>query len=190
MERKYIEEKNFENIDFSETALPDGDYENCSFVNCNFSNTDLSKICFSECDFKGCNVSMAKLTKTAFKDIKFIDCKLLGLHFEHCDNFLFAVDFENCNLNLSCFYKLKLRKTRFKNAVLGEVDFTETDLSGSHFDNCDLTGAIFENTILEKTDFRTSFNYSIDPELNKIKKAKFSIQGIIGLLDKYDIEIE
>jgi len=33
-------------------------------------------------------------------------------------------------------------------------------------------------------------NYSIDPELNKIKKARFSTQGIAGLLDKYDIEIE
>jgi hypothetical protein len=33
-------------------------------------------------------------------------------------------------------------------------------------------------------------NYSIDPDLNKIKKARFSTQGIAGLLDKYDIEIE
>lgn len=27
----------------------------------------------------------------------------------------------------------------------------------------------FENTILEKADFRTSFNYSIDPEKDRIK---------------------
>jgi len=32
-------------------------------------------------------------------------------------------------------------------------------------------------------------NYSIDPEKNKIKKARFSTAGIAGLLDKYDIEI-
>jgi uncharacterized protein YjbI with pentapeptide repeats len=70
------------------------------------------------------------------------------------------------------------------------VDFTECDLSGSIFDNCDLTRARFERTVLEKVDFRTSYNYSIDPELNRIKNAKFSIVGIIGLLDKYDIEVE
>ncbi|WP_373542362.1 pentapeptide repeat-containing protein [Chamaesiphon sp.] len=64
------------------------------------------------------------------------------------------------------------------------------DLSSSVFDNCDLTRTIFARTILEKADFRNSFNYSIDPELNRIKKAKFSQSGIAGLLDKYDIEIE
>jgi len=50
--------------------------------------------------------------------------------------------------------------------------------------------AAFENTILEKADFRTSFNYSIDPEKNRIRKARFSLAGISGLLDKYDIEID
>ncbi len=71
-----------------------------------------------------------------------------------------------------------------------EVDFSNCDLSGSVFENCNLLRATFENTILEKADFCTSFNYSLDPEINKIKKAKFSLSGLIGLLDKYDIEIE
>ena len=114
----------------------------------------------------------------------------MGLHFENCDPFLFEVDFDNCFLQLSSFYKLKLKKTRFKNSNLSEVDFTEADLTNSLFDNCDLDAARFERTTLEKADLRTSRNYSIDPELNKIKKAKFSIHGISGLLDKYDIEIE
>jgi fluoroquinolone resistance protein len=133
---------------------------------------------------------MAKLEKTALKGIQFKDCKLLGVHFENCDEFLFAVNFENCILNLCSFYKRKLKKTNFKNSSLREVDFLEADLSSSVFDNCDLAGATFQNAILEKADFRTSYNYSIDPELNKIKKAKFSIPAVTGLLDKYDIEIE
>jgi uncharacterized protein YjbI with pentapeptide repeats len=58
------------------------------------------------------------------------------------------------------------------------------------FDNCDLTGAVFDHTNIEKADFRTSYNYTIDPEINRIKKAKFSILGVSGLLDKYDIDIE
>ena len=58
------------------------------------------------------------------------------------------------------------------------------------FDNCDLARAIFANSILEKADFRTSYNFSIDPEINKIKKAKFSLTTVSGLLGKYDIEIE
>ena len=71
-----------------------------------------------------------------------------------------------------------------------EVDFTEADLTGALFDNCDLSQARFERTNLEKADLRSSRNFSIDPEINKIKKAKFSIHGITGLLDKYEIEID
>jgi len=83
-----------------------------------------------------------------------------------------------------------MKKTVFKNSQLHEADFSECDLTGSIFDNCDLAGATFDNTIIEKVDFRTSYNYSIDPERNKIKKARFSLLGVSGLLDKYDIEID
>ena len=70
------------------------------------------------------------------------------------------------------------------------MDFTEANLTGAIFNNCDLVGAIFENSLLEKADFRTSYNYSIHPETNNIKKAKFSLQGLPGLLSNYNIEIE
>jgi hypothetical protein len=43
---------------------------------------------------------------------------------------------------------------------------------------------------MEKADLRTSYNYSLDPEINRITKAKFSILGISGLLEKYNITIE
>jgi hypothetical protein len=43
---------------------------------------------------------------------------------------------------------------------------------------------------LEKVDFRTAVNYAFDPNSNKIKKAKFSLMGLAGLLSKYDIDIE
>jgi hypothetical protein len=52
-----------------------------------------------------------------------------------------------------------------------------------------LAGATFDNTNLEKTNFTTAFNYSIDPDNNRIKKAKFSVPGVLGLLNKYDIVI-
>jgi uncharacterized protein YjbI with pentapeptide repeats len=98
--------------------------------------------------------------------------------------------FEVCNLNLSSFYKLKLKNMRFVNCTLHEVDFTEADLTASLFENCDLQRTLFANTNLEKADFRTAFNYSIDPELNRIKKARFSMPGVLGLLSKYNIDIE
>jgi uncharacterized protein YjbI with pentapeptide repeats len=133
---------------------------------------------------------MAKVKNTALKTVKFSNCKLLGLNFSECNNFLLSVYFENCLLNLASFYKLKLKGTKFKNSNLSEVDFTEADLTNSALENCDLERAIFDRTILEKVDFRTSFLFSIDPTINRIKKAKFSRNGLSGLLDKFHIEIE
>ena len=115
---------------------------------------------------------------------------MLGLKFETCNDFGLAFSFENCNLNHSSFYQTKLKKTSFTNTQLQEVDFTECDLTSSVFSGSDFTKATFFNTILEKADFRTSFNFSIDPEINRIKKARFSVEGLAGLLDKYDIQIE
>jgi hypothetical protein len=43
---------------------------------------------------------------------------------------------------------------------------------------------------LEKADFRSAYNLSIDPEKNKIKKAKFSSTCLTELLEKYNIDIE
>jgi len=71
-----------------------------------------------------------------------------------------------------------------------EVDFTECDLTEAVIDGCNLSGARFEHTILEKADLRTSIAYSIHPEANRIKRAKFSASGLTGLLDRYDIDIE
>ena len=103
---------------------------------------------------------------------------------------MLILDFEDCNLNLASFFKLKLKNTKFKKCTLQEVDFVEADLTNSVFDNCDFTRAIFDRSILEKADLRTSHNYSIDPENNRIKKAKFSSPAVLGLLAKYNIEID
>jgi uncharacterized protein YjbI with pentapeptide repeats len=185
-----MEDITFNKTDFTKNPLTKGDYECCTFINCDFSNSDLSGSSFVECEFKGCNLSLVKLINTTFADVKFKDCKMLGLHFEACNEFGLSLSLDNCSLNLSSFYKVKLIKTTFKNSHFQEADFTESDLTNSVFDNCDFSGATFENTIIENADLRTSVNYSIDPERNKIKKAKFSLTGSVGLLDKYNIEID
>jgi len=82
-----------------------------------------------------------------------------------------------------------MKKTSFLRCVLHHVDFTETDLAAASFDQCDLTDASFDRSVLEKTDFRTAFGYRIDPQMNKVKKAKFSSSGLAGLLDKFELDI-
>jgi len=69
------------------------------------------------------------------------------------------------------------------------LSLSSSDFTNSLFDNCDFQEAIFENTILIKSDLRTSYNFVIDPDKNKIEKAKFSSTNVLGLLTKFDIEI-
>lgn len=180
------EDENFDNI-----SLPaKGQYENCTFNNCDFAHQDLSGFTFINCTFNGCNLSLAKMGGTAFREVKFKDCKIIGVRFDHCKPFGLAFSFDGCQLGHSSFFKMKIKKTVFSNSHLQEADFTETDLTGAVFNNCNLLQTIFDNTILDNADFRSSYNYSIDPETNRMKKAKFSIAGISGLLAKYDIVIE
>lgn len=180
----------FENTGMEQTMLTDTEYDNYSFMICNFAEADLSNIKFIDCEFVNCNFSLTKLTNAALRECNFIDCKFSGVHFDSCKDLLFEVNFENCRLSLCSFYKKSLKGTSFKSTGLTEVDFAECDLSKAVFDNCDLSGATFDNTILEGADFRTAYNYSIDPDSNRIKKAKFSSASVAGLLNKYDIEIE
>lgn len=189
MKPTFILDTTFDQLDFKETPLALGDYENCRFHNCDLSGLDLSEFNFVECTFFGCNLSLAKLHQTTFKDVVFQDCKILGLHFENCPKFGLSISVDQCNLNHCSFYRANLKKTVFKNTQLQETDFTECDLSGAVFDQCDLSKAMFENTILEKADFRTAYHYTIDPTINRIKKARFSLSGVVGLLAQYDIEI-
>jgi fluoroquinolone resistance protein len=190
MNTEIIENKTFKNIDYSNQGLDSIEYENCTFVNCNLASLDLSGYTFLECKFSGCDLSNSKLKDTSLKDIRFFGCKLLGVLFNTCNELLLSFTFEECQMNLTSFHRLRIKGTTFRACNLIEADFALTDLTGTLFDGCDLSRAMFENTNLEKADFRTSFNYSFDPEINKIKKAKFSRSDIHGLLDKYNIEID
>ncbi len=190
MIRPYFEEEKYSGINYANELLEKGEYDNCEFTNCQMRELDLSGYIFADCLFKDCDLSMSTLLNTAFSNVKFMNCKLLGLQFDQCHAFMFSVRFELCQLNLSSFYQRKLKKGWFKDCQLHEVDFTEADLNKTIFDNCDLNSAIFDRTNLESADFRTSFNYTLDPDLNKVKKARFSLQGLPGLLGKYDLRIE
>lgn len=188
--KNYIEDKIFERINFTEKPFPKGDYENCRFINCDFSNAEIRSVHFYKCMFEQCNLSMVDVAGTALKDVTFKGCKLVGVHFENCTDFMFMVGFQDCTLNLSSFYERQLKNTQFRQCIMHETDFTEADLTNAKFDNCDLMGAVFQTAILEKADLRTAYNFSIDPELNKMKKAKFALGGLAGLLGKYKLDIE
>jgi uncharacterized protein YjbI with pentapeptide repeats len=132
---------------------------------------------------------MMQVANTSLQNILFTNCKIVGVLFNNCNDFLFEVKFTNCCVDFSTFNDKKMLKTVFTNCSLKEVNFSETNLSSSIFDNCNLENAVFDSSNLTSVDFSTSYNFKIDPEFNVLKKAKFTTNGLLGLLEKYDIKI-
>jgi len=190
MDKLIHEDKTFKNLVQPEKETRDTIFENCTFEHCDFSNGIFTLSKFIDCNFSNCNLTMAKLNNCQMSNVKFKECKLLGVNFSDCADLLFAVRFEGCVLDYCSFVRKKMPKTFFIDSSIKNVDFSECDLTKALFKNTDLLNTVFNRTILKEADFLTAINYTIDPTINTIKKAKFSLQGAIGLLYKFDIVIE
>lgn len=166
-----------------------GEYESCTFIGCNFSNLNFHGASFENCTFRDCDLSNAKVFKVGFQNIRFERCKVLGVHFNTANAFLMEFTFDHCQLDYSNFFNLKLKKSQFRHSRLLEVDFTQSELQEVSFQGSDLSGAVFDRTNLEKADFRDAIHYRLDPEINKVKGARFDLAGLPGLLGKWGIKV-
>jgi len=190
MSPQFIDDQTFKSINFNQTTLQKGSYENCQFLDCNFATVSLAGSKFIDCQFADCDFSNAKLTETGIQNSAFEACKLIGLRFDSCVFFLFAGTFKNCRLDFSSFYRVDLTKSNFEDCSLKGVDFASANLSKVALKKCDLTNAIFEQTNLVETDFSTAINFNIEPTDNQLSKAKFSVYGLPNLLKKYNLTIQ
>lgn len=186
----FAADQTFESVDFSARPPEVKEYESCTFAHCNFADCDLSGFRFVECTFTDCNLSNAHIAKTGFQDVSFTNCKLLGMRFDTSHDFGFSIVCSHCQLNHSAFYRVKLNHSSFTHCQLENVDFTEADLTGTTLRDCQLQDATFGQSILIKADLRGSTGYSIDPDQNRLRGARFSLPEVIGLLDKYEILVE
>ena len=166
------------------------EFEQFRLVGCDLSATNLAGLRFEDCLFERCNLTTAKLTGAALQNVAFADCKLLGLAFGACQDMLFGVHFELCQLRYASFGGKQLAGTRFAQCSLAEADFTNADLSHAVFAGCDLTRTTFHNTRLVGADFTTATGFSLDPEANDLTGARFALAGLPGLLDKYGLVVE
>ncbi|MFY0674022.1 MAG: pentapeptide repeat-containing protein [Bacteroidia bacterium] len=183
--------KEFYNQNFSSISeLEHGAFEACVFKHCSLAETNLEHIDFVECEFISCDLSGALITKSSFKNVVFNDCKLMGVHFDTVNPFLLELSFNNCQLQMSVFYGLKLKETDFINCTLNQADFTEADLTKSVFAKSDLLDAVFDNTRLNEVDFREANHFRINPLSNSMRGALFSKSNIEGLLHSFEITIE
>jgi uncharacterized protein YjbI with pentapeptide repeats len=184
----YFSEQHFQNLTPSDVLS--GEYDSCIFSNCNFATASFQQASFENCKFEDCDLSNIKVPKVNFQQVRFVRCKMLGIAFTAANHFLLELHLEHCVLDYCNFYTLPLKKSKFLQSRLREVDFSQANLSEASFQGSDLLGAVFDRTNLEKTDFRDAVNYRIAPELNSIKGARFDLAGLPGLLESYGIKVD
>lgn len=179
----------FNAIRYQEEELNLKEFESCIFNHCDFSRCNFIGVVFIDCTFNHCNLNNSRINHVALRTVNFNHCKIREVNFAMCDKLIFEITFTNCILDFSKFYTLKMKGTAFSHCSLIAVDFMSTDLSEALFDGCDLYRSEFEKATANKADFRTSYNYTIDPAKTKLKKAQFSLEGVKGLLFKHDIVV-
>ena len=189
MEQLIHDNKTFEKITYAGKLIIGREFQDCVFKQCDFSDSTFSGSKFLDCTFEGCNLSLMKLSNATLQSVTFKDCKVLGVNFHECSDFLFSVEFINCTLDFASFAGKKMLKTSFSKCSLKETSFIQSILTSSRFDQCDMSGTVFNRTDLSSANFTTAYNYTIDPEINTLKKAVFSEQGLAGLLVKYGIKV-
>ncbi|QQL48556.1 pentapeptide repeat-containing protein [Mucilaginibacter ginkgonis] len=184
------EDQTFNRLSADDLKQHGSEFEHCKFINCDFQGAYLSNLVFIDCEFQDCNIALCDFKNTGLQNVVFTHCKLSGVDFSKTRDFLFKVRFADCLLDNAIFYRKKNKNGKFINCSCTETDFTDADLTGTLFDNCNLHRAFFGNTILKDADFTTSYNFTIDPDANMLKKTKFSVHGLPGLLTKYDIVVK
>jgi uncharacterized protein YjbI with pentapeptide repeats len=186
----YFLQQEYNDLRYLRDDVNHKEFEQCVFRNCDFSPCNFIAVVFIDCRFVDCNFNSAKINHVALRTVSFERCQIQDVNFAMCDKLIFEIAFTDCVLDFSKFYTLKIKGTVFKNCSLIAVDFMSTDLTEVIFENCDLYRAEFAKAIANKANFNSSYNYTIDPEQTKIKKAVFSLQDVKGLLFKYDITIQ
>lgn len=98
--------------------------------------------------------------------------------------------FTNCTLKYNIFSDFNMKKMDFSNSNLQGTMFMHCDLRDSNFRYTGLGEAVLRQDDLRGSDFRDAVDYSISPEENRLKKAKFSFPEVIRLLDSTGIIID
>lgn len=186
---EYFLERTYDGILYGKDDANFKEFEGCVFNGCDFSRCTFLAVTFIDCVFNDCIFDNAKINYVALRTVTFNRCQMRDLNFAMCDKLIFEIAFHGCILDFSKFYTLKIKATVFTDCSLVAVDFMNADLTGVVFERCDLYRCEFDKAIANKANFRTSRNYTINPEKTKLRKAVFALEGLRGLLAQHDIVV-
>jgi len=182
-------QQTFTRLTLKDEIISAREFEDCRFEACSFTSCTFEKVKFINCAFDGCFMSVIKSSGSRFLEVKFTKCKVLGFNWSKTDA-IRDLSFHECQLNYSDFSYMKIPGIKILGCEAKEIDFTEADLSNADLQNTDFENSRFYNTNLSGADLRGARNFYIDVKNNVLKKARFSFNGAMTLLDCLDIVIE
>lgn len=189
LENEEFSEHKFEGVELREGLVENRVFEGCAFSRSHLNGSLFRRCRFVDCIFESCDLSNWNLTGSEMRAVTFKDCKMVGINWVSA-NSLVHLDWQACVLSYGNFVGLDLRKSSMRKCMAREADFADSNLSEMDLRGTDFAAARFANTNLTKADLRQAANYSIRPDSNKIKKAKFSLPEATLLLYGLDIVLE
>ena len=188
------EDRNFERLRLDHAQIDSASFLDCQFTGCSLVEAVLSACRFQRCSFVDCDLSLVEISGSQFASVVFEASKLVGVDWtrahrpEHTLGKPFK--FIDCMLNHGTFIGLDLQGVEITDSLVHEVDFRETNLSEAVFSGTDLQGSLFLDTDLRTADLGSARNYQINPAINKLGGARFSLPEAISLLYALDIELD
>ena len=188
-DRDTYEHQTFSGITLGEETVSGVTFEECTFENCSFISTKFEACRFLTSTFRGCILSAVVPMNSRFDEATFENCKVMGIDWTRTSETR-KLRFANCQLNYSNFRFLSLPGLKMERCEVKDADFIEARLKGASFARSDLEKTRFFKTDLTEADFRGAYNYAIDPAVNTLKKARFSLPEAIALLESLEIILE
>lgn len=189
-ERSYEGQK-FRNLILQGEEICDKEFSDSVFTRCFFHETAFVGCKFRGCEFRECDLSLIRVKGCSFTNTQFKNSKVVGVNWAEAAwgkrALLPSIDFFDCAINYSTFIGLDLCRINLTGCVAKDVDFAEANLTQANCTHTDFSDSRFLHTDLTEADFTGATNYSINANLNVLKRTKFSFSEAMSLLYSLDI---
>lgn len=171
------------------------EFANCTFERCAFARCVFYRCSFTDCRFNVCDLSGVEAPNSRFAGVRFTGSRLTGIDWtvagdSTLSKLLLSLDFEECVLNYSSFFGMNLAGRTITRCTAHDVDLREADLTGASLTRTDFERALFRATNLSRADLTDATNYDIDPTVNTVSRARFSLPEALSLLRGFDVIVE
>jgi len=179
-------DQSFKRINYRNKTINRKTFQNCIFTNCAFQEATFLNCKFRDCSFSDCDLRLMHVAGSSFRESIFKHSTVTGVNWVEGSwsksGLLESIGFIDSEVSYSSFFGLELAKLVITKCVAKNADFAEANLTQADFTETDFAESRFLHTNLTEANFTHARNYAIDPGLNKLKDAKFSLPEAINLL--------